>query len=196
MKIVALAAVLGALAAPLAHAAPASTTAWAAAEANAAALRDKALAGTLAYPLLSSLTTEIGPRLEGSDAQHRAAQWAVAKLKSLGFQNVHIESFPVNGWTRGEERAAVVGASPQRLFITALGNSSATPPEGIEAEIVLFHTYADMLAQPDGALKGKIAVVTQPMVRAQDGSGYGMINAMRTFGPREAARRGAVAYMI
>jgi len=169
---------------------------WTRAEQNAAQLRDKALAGSLAWPILSSLTTEVGPRLEGSDAQHRAAQWAVAKLKALGFQNVHIESFPVNGWTRGEERAAVISPAPQRLFITALGNSSATPPEGIEAEIALFHTYADFLAQPPGSLAGKIAVVTQPMVRAQDGSGYGMINAMRTFGPVEAARRGAVAYMI
>lgn len=171
-------------------------TDWAKTEQTAAVLRDKALAGSLAYPILSSLTTEIGPRLEGSDAQHRAAQWAVAKLKALGFQNVHIESFPVNGWTRGEERAAVVSPSPQRLFVTALGNSSATPPEGIEAEIALFHTYADFLAQPPGSLAGKIAVVTQPMVRTQDGSGYGMINAMRTFGPREAAKRGAVAYLI
>jgi hypothetical protein len=173
-----------------------AATAWGKAEHNAAELRDKALAGSLAYPILSSLTTEIGPRLEGSDAEHRAAQWAVAKLRSLGLQNVHIESFPVNGWTRGEERASVISPAPQRLFVTALGNSSATPPEGIEAQIALFHTYADFLAQPPGSLAGKIAVVTQPVVRAQDGSGYGMINAMRTFGPLEAARRGAVAYMI
>jgi hypothetical protein len=193
-----LAAALAALlfAAATAHAAPMTATDWAKAEATAAALRDKALAGSLAYPILSSLTTEIGPRLEGSEAQHRAAQWGVARMKALGFKNVHIESFPVNGWTRGEERAAVVGEHAQRLFITALGNSAATPPEGIEAEIVLFHTYADLLAQPPGALKGRIAVVTQPMVRAQDGAGYGMINAMRTFGPVEAEKRGAIGYMI
>jgi hypothetical protein len=173
-----------------------AVTDWAKAERNAAMLRDKALAGSLAYPILSSLTTEIGPRLEGSEAEHRAALWAAAKLKSLGFQRVHIESFPVNGWTRGEERAAVITPAPQRLLITALGNSSATPPEGIEADIALFQTYADFLTQPPGSLAGKIAVVIQPMVRTQDGSGYGMINAMRTVGPLEAAKRGAVAYMI
>jgi hypothetical protein len=180
------------LAAPVAHA----QTDWTQLEAKAAELRDKALAGTVAYPLLASLTTEIGPRLEGSPAEHRAAQWAVAKLKAMGFQNVHIESFPVDGWTRGEERASVVSPSPQRLLITALGNSAATPPEGIEAEIALFHTYADFLAQPPGSLKGKIAVVTQPMVRAQNGAGYGVINAMRTLGAVEAEKRGAIGYMI
>ena len=173
-----------------------AATDWGKAEANASALRDQALKGSLAYPILSSLTTEIGPRLEGSDAEHRAAQWGVAKLKSFGFKNVHIESFPVNGWTRGEERATVVGEHAQRLFVTALGNSSATPPEGIEAEIALYHTWADFLAQPEGSLKGKIAVVTQPMPRAQDGAGYGYLNAMRTRGPVEALKRGAVAYML
>src|SRR3546814_14419125 len=53
-----------------------------------------------------------------------------------------------------------------------------------------------MLAQPVGALKGKIAVVTEKMTRTQDGSGYGAINANRTRGPVEAARRGAVAYLV
>jgi hypothetical protein len=180
------------LAATAAHAA----TDWTKAEAAAGQLRDQALKGSLAYPILSSLTTEIGPRLEGSDAEHRAAQWGVEKLKALGFTNVHIESFPVDGWTRGAERAEVVGEHAQRLFVTALGNSAATPPEGIEAEIALFHTWSEFLAQPEGSLKGKIAVVTQPMLRAQDGAGYGYLNAMRTRGPVEAKKRGAVAYML
>lgn len=82
--------------APIARAAAGGTD-WSAAEAAAARVRDQALKGSLAYPLLSSLTTEIGPRLEGSDNEHRAAQWGVETLKRLGFQNVHIESFPVNG---------------------------------------------------------------------------------------------------
>lgn len=189
-------AALAALAAVALATAAHAATDWTGAQAQAAQLRDAALKGSLAYPILSSLTTEVGPRLEGSDAEHRAAQWGVARLKALGFQNVHVESFPVNGWTRGEERAAVVGEHAQRLFVTALGNSSATPPEGIEAEIALFHTWAEFLAQPAGSLKGRIAVVTQPMPRAQDGSGYGYLNAMRTLGPAEAAKRGAVAYML
>ncbi|MFX8828944.1 hypothetical protein ABTM52_20530, partial [Acinetobacter baumannii] len=77
-------------AAALATAAHAATD-WTRAQAQAAQLRDAALKGSLAYPILSSLTTEVGPRLEGSDAEHRAAQWGVARLKALGFQNVHIE---------------------------------------------------------------------------------------------------------
>ena len=56
--------------------------------ARAEALRDRALKGSGAYEILESLTTEIGPRLAGSDAEHRAAAWGVEKLKALGFIGV------------------------------------------------------------------------------------------------------------
>ena len=56
--------------------------------------------------------------------------------------------------------------------------------------------YADMIAAPDGALKGKIVVITQPMVRAQDGAGYGIAGISRRSGPVEAAKKGAVALLI
>jgi Zn-dependent M28 family amino/carboxypeptidase len=162
---------------------------------TSALLRNKALAGSVAYPVLESLTTEIGPRPAGSAAQKRAMAWGVAKLTALGFQNVHVEPFTVTAWVRGAEAAEVTAPFPQRLVLLGLGGSVPTPKEGIEAEIVLFHTYADLLAAPVGSLTGKIAVVTQPMTRTQDGSGYGAINAVRTAGPSEAAKRGAVAYL-
>jgi Peptidase family M28 len=173
-----------------------AATDWSRLEATAASLRDKALTGSEAYPLLESLTTEVGPRLAATEAEHRAALWAVAKMKALGFQNVHVEAFSMPQWIRGEERAEVLSPFPQKLAVTALGLSATTPPEGIEAEIALFKTYDDLLAQPVGALKGKIAVVTQPMMKAQDGEGYGALVRMRVAGPSEAAKRGAVAFLI
>lgn len=163
---------------------------------TAAALRDKALAGSVAYPVLDSLTTEIGPRPVGSPAQRRAMEWGLAKFKSLGFQNVHVEPFTRDAWVRGPESAEITAPYPQKLAILGLGGSVPTPAGGVEAPIVLFHTYADLLAAPVGALAGKIAVVTQPMTRTQDGWGYGAVIAMRTEGPSEAAKRGAIAYLI
>ena len=163
---------------------------------TAETLRDRALSGSGAYEFLEGLTTEIGPRLAGSDAEHRAAAWAVDRLKAMGFSNVHIESFPVPGWTRGEETAVVTSPFPQRLIVTALGGSVATPPGGIEGEIVVFRTYEALLASPVGSLTGKIAVVTQPMPRTQDGSGYGMNYRTRGQGATEAAKRGAIGYLM
>jgi Zn-dependent M28 family amino/carboxypeptidase len=126
----------------------------------------------------------------------RARDWGVAKLKALGFENVHVETFATPAWARGAESAEIVGPWPHRLHILGLGKSSPTPPGGLTAQIVVFSTYRAMLEAPEGALKGKIAVVTEKMTKAQDGSGYGGVNANRTQGPVEAAKRGAVGYLV
>ena len=158
--------------------------------ATAAALRDRALNDPTAYDFVESLTTEVGPRLAGTVQAERGKDWGLAKLKALGFTNVHAEPFAITAWVRGAEAAEVTAPFPQKLMIIGLGGSAPTPPGGIEAEIALFHSYAELLAAAPGSLNGKIAVVTQPMVRTQDGSGYGYGNRARTSGPAEAARRG------
>lgn len=163
--------------------------------ATAEGLRDKALAGSGAWEIVESLTTEIGGRPTGSPAMERAKDWGVAKLKALGFENVHVEPFvKQNAWLRGPESASVTLPYPHKLSILGLGNSVATPAAGIEAEIVVFDSLNDMLAAPAGSLSGKIAVVNQPMVRTQTGEGYGAAVRARS-GASEAARRGAVAYL-
>ncbi|MFN3583131.1 M20/M25/M40 family metallo-hydrolase [Phenylobacterium sp.] len=164
--------------------------------ASAAAVRDKALADPTAWTIAESLTTDVGPRLVGSPEMVRARDWGVETLKRLGFQNVKVETFTASGWFRGEESAEVVGPVPHKLHILGLGRSSPTPKGGLTAEMALFRSYDEFLAQPEGSLKGKIAVVTGVMTRAQDGSGYGAINPQRSAGPAEAAKRGAVAYLI
>jgi len=164
--------------------------------AKASALAEKALKDPTGWDVVESLTTEIGPRLVGSPSMERAKDWGVAKLKALGFENVHVEPFTTGAWSRGAESAEVVGPWPQKLAILGLGGSSPTPAGGLTAPIVVFPTYRAMLDQPPGSLTGKIAVVTEKMTRTQDGSGYGGINANRTQGPVEAAKRGAVAYLV
>jgi len=162
---------------------------------TAAALRDKALASPRAYEITEALTTEVGARPAGSPAMIKAADWAVARLKTLGFDKVWTESFPVAAWERGPESAAVVAPYPQALAVAALGNSVPTPAGGIEAEIAVFATYEALLAAPAGSLAGKIAVVNQPMPRTQGPDGYFATTRIRS-GASEAARRGAVAYLV
>ena len=66
-------------------------------------LRDAALTDDVAYDIVEGLTTEVGPRLAGTDAEARARTWAAAKLKALGFKNVRIETYQMPVWVRGEE---------------------------------------------------------------------------------------------
>ena len=158
-------------------------------------LRDAALKDEWGYRFLETLTTTIGPRLAATEAEARAAAWAESEMKKAGFDAVHRESITMPAWHRGREEAAVVSPSPQRLIVTALGGSVATPPDGIEAEIVLFRLYSELLAAAPGSLKGKIAVVTERMPRVMDGASYGALNPIRRLGPSEAAKRGAIAYL-
>ena len=144
------------LAAPLAHAADAP---FAKQEAAAGQLREAALKGSGAYDILESLTTEIGARPAGSPALLRAADWGAARMKALGYDTVTVESFKVPGWKRGAETAEVTAPFPQKLVITALGGSVATPAAGLSAQVVLFKRYDDLLAQAPGSLTGKIVVV-------------------------------------
>jgi hypothetical protein len=163
---------------------------------GAEAVRDQAHTDPTAYAVVSSLSTEVGPRLAGSEAAARARDWGVAKLKSLGFSNVHVEPFPITAWARGAESASLTAPYPASLAIIGLGGSVPTPPEGVEGEVVVFRAYADLLAAPPGSLAGKIAVVTQGMARTQDGAGYGAANPLRRSGPSAAAKRGAIAYLV
>ncbi len=160
-------------------------------------LRDKAMRGeSVAWEFVSELTTRFGPRPAGSAAEQAAAKWAAEKLRSLGFENVHIESFPMTAWVRGEERARIVAPFPQPLAASALGGAPPTPKKGIEGEIVRFETLDDLLAAPAGSLTGKIAFVSHRMVRTQTGAGYGIVGRARAVGPAEAAKRGAIAFLL
>ncbi|MDB5460389.1 MAG: peptidase family protein [Caulobacteraceae bacterium] len=173
--------------------APASPDAMAQTEAR---LRDRGLSGSGAYEILESLTTEVGPRPAGSPAIARAKDWALAKLTSLGFSNVHAEPFTIWAWFKGVETAEVTAPFPQPMVITGLGGSVATPPGGIEAEIVLFPTFEALQAAPMGSLTGRIAVLTEHMGSNESATGYGAANKWRRKGASEAARRGAIGFML
>lgn len=161
-----------------------------------AALRDAALKDDIAYDIVEGMTTEVGQRLAGTEAEARARTWSAAKLKALGFKNVRIETYQMPVWVRGEEKAEILAPFPQKLHLAALGNSGATPATGLDAEIVVFPTYGDLANAPDGSLTGKIAYVGNAMQKTQDGSGYGQNGVARFAGPALAARKGAAAIVI
>ncbi len=164
--------------------------------ATAAKLRDTALKSNEAYAIVESLTTEVGQRLAATEAEARARTWAVAKLKSLGFSNVRIETYDMPAWERGVETAAILAPYAQPIRVAALGNSGATPAEGIEAEVVRFATVDALKAAPDSAVRGKIVFLTHKMMVTQDGSAYGFNGIVRRSGPSIAASKGAAAVVI
>ena len=159
-------------------------------------LQQAALQDDYAWDIVEGLTTEVGPRLAGTEAEARARDWSVRKLRSLGFSNVRVERFQMPVWVRGEEKAWITAPFPQPLVVTALGNSGATPPQGIEGELVAFHTIDELIAAPDDSVRGRIVFVDHAMPRTQDGSSYGAFGRARSEGPSVASRKGAAAIVI
>lgn len=160
---------------------------------NATQLRERALADDTAYKVVESLTTEVGPRMAGSEGDARAVAWAVAKFKSLGYDKVWTEPVTFPKWERKSESAEVLGDHSQKLTLTALGGS---PGGTVEGEVVRFASLKDLADAPAGSLKGKIAFIDFTMERAKDGSGYGMGSQIRGGGPSAAIRAGASAYLM
>ncbi|WP_068077074.1 M28 family peptidase [Novosphingobium lentum] len=152
--------------------------------------------GDVAWDIVAGLTTEVGERLAGSEAEARARSWAEARLKALGFANVRVEGFPIRGFVRGIDEAHLVAPVPQHLAITALGYSAPTPAKGIEGEVMYFPSLDALKAAPAGSLSGKIAFVDHAMRANQDGSGYGPYGNVRRQGPAIASKLGAMAVVI
>ena len=159
---------------------------------------DEALTGdTAAWDFVEGITTEVGARQAGTEAEARGRAWAAAWLKARGFRNVAIEPYMMPTWVPGEPgRAEIVSPFPQSLAVAPLGDSASTGPEGITAEVVMFRSVAELQAAPAGSLAGKIAFVSNAMTRTQDGSQYGFAGPTRWVASGIAASKGAVATVI
>ncbi len=159
----------------------------------ATVLREQALADRTGWDTVESLTTEIGPRLAGSEADARAVEWAKAKFKQLGYDKVWVEPVTFPKWVRHSEHGEVLGAHAQPLVLTALGSS---PGGTVEAEVVRFADLAALEAAPAGSLAGKIAFVDFQMQRRRDGGDYRFGGGIRGRGPSVASSKGALAFVM
>lgn len=161
------------------------------------------LADDYAWAELAHLTDNIGPRPSGSPQAQAAAEYVATEMRKLGCE-VQLEKVTVPHWVRGEERGELIefpGMAPattQKIVLTALGNSVATPPEGITADVVVIHNMDELQAMPREQVEGKIVVFNYPYDErlAEQGLGlqaYGQSVLYRVAGASAAARMGAVA---
>lgn len=152
--------------------------------------------GDVAWDFVAGLTSEVGQRLAGSEAEARGRAWAAEKLKALGFRNVVIEPAVTRAYVRGTDAARLTLPVPQKLAVSALGFSGTTPEAGIEGDVVYFASLEALKAVPAGSLAGKIVFLDHAMKAAQDGSGYGPYGQARRAGPAVASTKGAAAIVI
>jgi Zn-dependent M28 family amino/carboxypeptidase len=148
-----------------------------------------------AWHKLAYLTDHIGARLSGSPQADKAVAWALAEFGRDGFAEAHAENVMVPHWERGEGSGAIVSPVEAPLALLALGMSDGTPPEGVTGEVVEADSFESLRALGDKA-RGKVVLLNKPMRRAPDGAGYGEVAPLRHGGPSQAARQGAVAFLI
>jgi carboxypeptidase Q len=147
-----------------------------------------------AWERLAELTDGIGPRLSGSEGAEAAVRWAKRSLEADGVK-VWLEPVKVPHWVRGEERGRVLASErfrEHKLALSALGGSVGTPPEGVTAEVVEVRSLEEVAALGE-AVKGRLVFFNHSMAEASD---YGRFAALRTRGPAEAAKAGAVGALV
>jgi hypothetical protein len=163
---------------------------------TATQLIEKALKSDLGFNIVESLTTTIGPRLAGSEAEKRARDWGLKLGKELGFDKVSIEEFTMPFWDRGHLHLTLTVPYLQDLYGTALGGG-APSKKSIDADIVYFRDIHTLAKVKSGELKGKVAFVDgEMMVKSQTGAGYGPANQRRRVGWQHAQRANAEALIV
>src|SRR4051794_21619799 len=155
----------------------------------AARLIAEATSTRFAWERLALLSDTFGNRLSGSQPLEEAIRWAVEEMKKDGLENVHTEPVKVPHWVRGHESLEIAGAIPQPLVILGLGNSIGTPAGGMEADLLVVHSFEELDAAGDRA-KGKIVLFNVPFTN------YGETVRFRASGPSRAAALGAVAMLV
>jgi carboxypeptidase Q len=142
-----------------------------------------------AWDRLAELTDTFGHRLSGSAALEAAIRWSAEQMRKDGLENVRLDPVKVPHWVRGRESLELVSPFPSELMMLGLGNSVGTPPEGIEAEVLLVKNFEELEARSAEA-KGRIVFFNEPFTN------YGQTVRYRVAGASRAARHGAQAVLI
>jgi hypothetical protein len=169
-------------------------------------LQQAALTSDYAYRQVAHLSNNIGPRLTGSAQAAKAVEYVASELKTIGCE-VQLERVMVPHWVRGEETAALVqfpgqaANTTQKIVLCALGDSVATPTDGIEVEVIAVRNFDELKSLPRDKVAGKIVLFNYPFdkqmaAEGRGGEAYGEAVVYRADGPSAAARQGAVACLI
>ena len=156
---------------------------------NATRLIKAATSDDFAWQRLAELTDTFGPRLSGSENLARSLRWAAEVMKQDGLENVRAERVMVPNWVRGHERAEIIHPPQGPLEILGLGGTIATPPGGVEGDVLVVTSFDELRGRGADA-RGRIVLFNAPF------TSYGDTVAYRTGGARAAALQGAVAVLV
>jgi carboxypeptidase Q len=148
-----------------------------------------ATADDFAWRRLAELTDTFGARLSGSPNLARAIHWSAQTMKADGLENVRTEPVMVPRWVRGREEASIIDPAHHDLAILGLGGTVATPPGGLEADLLVVTSFEELRSRAAEA-HGRIVLFDVSY------AGYAETVTYRTGGARAAAQQGAAAVLV
>ncbi len=162
---------------------------------------DEALKNGQAYHLLNDLCKQYPGRISGSDTYVQAAYYLKEKIATISGVESQLQDCDAEYWHRGNpEEAYIILPDGQKININvlALGNSIATPTNGITAEIIEVQSLDDVDKLGRKHIEGKIVFYNRPMdpTRIRTFHAYGGAVDQRVYGPAKAAEYGAVAAIV
>lgn len=120
------------------------------------------------------LSSSIGSRTAGSDAEHAAADYLLAEMKKLGLAETEKEATDVDKWQFND--ASLTFKGDEKVIFPHSYATASTPADGITAEVV-FVGDGTMYDYADIDVKGKIVLIdldqranwwiTYPMLEAE-----------------------------
>ncbi|WP_308621508.1 hypothetical protein [Massilia sp. Se16.2.3] len=168
-------------------------------------IRDTAMQSNYARERMADMTDLIGPRLSGSAGAAAAVTQVAEAMRALGAK-VTLQPVKVPHWVRGLETGELVdyrgrpAGISQRVVLTALGGSGATPEAGLRAEVIVVSSFEELKARAS-EVNGRIVLFDVPFDQAMAdvglaGQAYRRGSNYRVNGPRIAAEMGAAAALV
>lgn len=169
-------------------------------------LQKSALESNYAYRRAAYLCNNIGPRLTGSPQAERAVAYVADELRKAGL-DVRLQKLTVPRWVRGAETGEIIqfeGMAPnttQKIVLTALGGSIATPAQGLAADVIVVNHFDELEVLGRAKIAGKIVLFnykfdSELQAAGFGGGAYGPAVGYRFGGAIAAARYGAVGVLV
>jgi carboxypeptidase Q len=159
-------------------------------------------AAAISAPLVAQTSANLAPRPSYQD-----------RLTSLvhpapgAWTPDQLEKTMVPHWVRGAEAAELLTwpgqtrNTTQKIILTALGGSGATPASGIQAKVTVVNSFDELRQVPSAAIKGKILLFNehfdkQLAANGDGGNAYGKAVVYRGAGPALGKSLGASAVLV
>lgn len=172
-------------------------------------LFDSSLVQGQSWPMLEHLCKKIGHRLSGSPQAQQAVLYTRSQMLKLGFDSVWLQPVMVPVWVRGPKEKAYLlvnkrtagGYTQQQKIpveVLALGGSIATPPNGLQAQVIEVAGLEALKKMKPEEVQNKIVFLNEafdPRFISTFES-YGHCVANRAWGAKEAGAKGAAGVIV